>query len=366
LKLGIKLLLSLALCASLHAQGVPGGGLCAAFSSDGSFAKAKLSKTSLSVDIAPPGGSSVALEIPLLLSGDACHSFFSKDGELLAVSIEDQLHAYAHVQVAVADVRTGKWLQSAPYTAHLADDARGPLLGFLGDSHTLLLLSRGTNFPDERRSLLYPVFLTLPDGKVRTGLVPTSGPPFTYTSGAVDVTGGHVWFLATNDTCGFQSLLVDPKADLKPSPPVKGEQLRAAGCAQPELVFAPSPNLLISGFSKANQFIVDAVDLNTGKLDSTALQAKGREGFLHPGDTAVTSDAIFGAIAFKRFDDTRSGLVHSSTEVAIFKTSPFALAATVEIPEGSELLAIGDAGGSLSVAIANKGKISVLTPREKP
>ena len=363
MKIGIKLLLCLALSggAAAFAQAVPGNRACAAFSPDGSLATAKLTKSLLVVEVTPQSGAKLSLEMPLILSGDACHAFFSRDGALLAVSIEDKLHSYAHVQVAAADVHTGKWLQSTPYAAALADDARGPLVGFLGTTHTAMVMSGGTFFPDEVRSLIYPVFIELPEGKVHTTLVPINGPPFTSGSGAVDTAGSRIWSQTKQGKCNYLSVVLDGKVDAKPGPEIPGDQLRSAGCEQPALVVAPSPDALVIGFEKGNQFVVLAADVSSGSVQAATLTANGREGFFRPGNTVIAPSAKYFAIRFERFDETRSGLKRTATEAAIFAVAPFTLASSVRIPDGSEMAAINDGDGQLAVAVVDrKGRISVV------
>lgn len=365
MKLALKLWIGFAVAGSLlapaHAQSRIGNAVCAAFSVDGDFAKARIERSSLRIEVTRPSASPISLTMPLTLSGDACHAFFSQDGELLAVSIEDQVHPRAQVQIAVAHARTGKWLRDKPLPASLAEDARGPLAGFMGATHTLFVMSGGTYFSDEERSLLYPVFMELPKGAVHTGLFGYSGPAFTTASGAIGPSSQRVWFPAKQDACGLRSMLLDSKADAKAGASFKGSQLRADGCVQTELVVGASSDLLIAGFSKANTFVLATMQVDSRKLQTFTLEAKGREGFLQSRGSAVAPGAGATAIELIRFDDTRSGLKRAAHEVVILTTNPVGLAATLRLAEDSELLAIGKLGGELSVAVADKrGKISIL------
>lgn len=365
MKIFLRILLGAAVgtlvLAPLQAQSAPGNGVCAAFSAQGGFAKAKLSRGTLAVEVSPASGSPLNLVMPLILSGNACHAFYSKNGDLLAVSIEDTLRLHAQVQVAVADLRAGKWMQATPYAAAIAEDARGPFRGFLGEHTSLLVMANGTYFPDEERSLIYPVLIQVPEGSVNTGLIGYRGPAFTHETGTLDPGNARIWFPGRQDVCGFQSVVLDMKDVGTSGPSIKGDPLRAAGCLQTDLVLAPSANNLIVGFPKANEYLVATLDVATGQAQTVALQATGREGFLKPRSTAVAPASNAAAIEFSRFDDTHSGLKRSATEIMVFNAEPLRLVNTVRIPEGSDLLALGQSGGALSLAVADKkGKVTLL------
>jgi hypothetical protein len=365
LKVHLTLLIGIActvfVVTPLRAEKKVRDGVCAAFGADGRFAQAKISRSKLTVAITPPTGSAMKFEMPLVLSGDACHAFFSSDEDLIAVSIENTLRPKAPVQVAVADVHTAKWLQSAPYAATVAEDARGPLVGFLGATHTLLIVSGGTFFPDEERSLLYPVMIDLPQGTVHVGLVGFRGPAFNGSSGTVDPVNRTVWFSTKQDGCGLGSQILGEKDEVKPGPSVRGDQLRASGCAQTDGVLAFSESQLMVGFSQASEYKISAINARDGKLETATLKATGREGFLKPLATAVASGGNVAAIQFAHFDDTRSGIKRSATDIMVFTGNPFTLTSTLRISEGSELLAIGNNGGLISIAVADKhGNVSIL------
>ena len=365
MRVGLKLLIGIActVCAvtPLRAQKKAGYGICAAFGTNGSFAKAKISGSRLAVEITPLSGSSLKLEMPLVLSGDKCHAFYSKDEDLVAISIEDTLRPKAAVQVAVADIQTARWLQSAPYAATVAEDARGPLVGFLGATHTLLIVSSGTFFPAEERSLLYPVMIDLPQGTVHVGMLGFRGPAFNGSSGTVDPGNRRIWFSTKDDGCGLGSQILGEKDEVKPGPSVRGNQLRAAGCFHTEQILAISDSQLMVGFSQANEYKVSAVVAGSGTLESATLKATGREGFRKPLATAVASGGNVAAIQFARFDDTHFGIKRSADEIVVFTGAPFTLTSTLRISEGSQLLAIGNNRGLISIAVADKhGNVSIL------
>jgi hypothetical protein len=344
-----------------QAQSKAGRGVCAAFGPDGSFAQARLSRTALNVEVSSTSGTPLKLAMPLILSGNTCHAFHSLDGQLFAVSIEDAVHPHANVQVAVADLQTGKWLQSAPYAATVAEDARGPLVGFLGDTHSLLLMSEGTYFPDEERSLLYPVMIDLPQGAVHVGLLGFPGPAFSPASGSVDGRNRKVWFSSRQDACGFGSQVLGDKDEVKPGASTKGEALRAQGCLQADHVLALTSSELIVGFSIASAYRIAAVDAGSGTIAAVTVKAKGREGFFKTLSTAISPESKVAAIEVSRFDDTLAGIKRSATEILVFQADPFVLAATLQVAEGTRLLAIHSRGGTIEVATLDKaGKIAIL------
>lgn len=364
------LFLAFALLTAAVALGETAGtnGLCANFAANGSFAKAKLGKALLTVEIARQAEPNLTLTMPLIVSGNRCHAFFSSDSELLAVSVEDKLHPYAPVQIAVANAGLGKWLQPMPYTASLAMDARGPLVGFLDKRHTLFVLSSGTYFPGESRSLLYPVLIDLPSGAVHLGLIPVTGAPFGSATGAVNPPGGAVWVSATGDRCGFQAMRLNANFDGEPGATRAGDRLRALGCSQPDLVFACADNEIVVGFEKANQFILAALGAQAGTPQTVTLEAVGRDGFLQPGNVAISPDGQTVAVQFRRFDIGHSGARPPVNEVVTFATAPWRTIATSKVDAGADLLAVADAvDGAVTVAFAERnGTVSLQKVTANP
>lgn len=297
----------------------------------------------------------------LKMAGNQCRAFYSRDGELLAVSVEDTARPHANPRVVVADLHAGKWLRDTPYAATVAEDARGPLVGFLGDTHTIWLMSGGTYFPDEERALLYPVLIDLPDGMVHVGLLGFRGPAFNSANGAVDGRNRQVWSSALQDACGFSSQPLGEKDEVKPGAILKGDALRAQGCSQPSHVLALTERRLLVAFSVANTYRITRVDADGGTSPIVSVNAKGREGFFTPIRAAISPDSKVSALEVVRFDDTRSGVRRSDREILVLQSDPLTLAGTLHIAEGTELLAVHSRGGSIEVATADKsGKIGIL------
>ena len=176
---------------------------------------------------------------------------------------EDAIRPKAPVQAAVADIHTAEWLQSAPYAATVAEDARGPLVGFLGATHTLLIVSGGIFFADEERSLS-PVMIDLPQGTVHVGLLGFRGPAFNGSSGTVDPGNQRIWFSTNQVGRGFGSQILGEKDEVKPGFSVICNQLQTVGCFQTDQVLALSDRQILVGFSRGSEYQVSAVDVGSG------------------------------------------------------------------------------------------------------
>lgn len=359
MKAGVKLCIGLILGACIHtaayAKSEVANNVCAAFSSAGAFANATISGSSLVVQVATQSGSTFELRMKAVSPGNACRAFFSKDSQLLAVSVESTLRAHAPVQVAVASVLTGKWLQPAIYTPSIAEAARGPLQGFFKDTHTLIVMSRGYYESKDDLTTVYPEFVELPEGAVQNIFFHLTGQPPAMSTGVADISGDRIWFLSNRDRCGFQTIIID-REEATVGPTIEGRQLRAAGCGLPELFFPLSPKSAVVGFPKENQYVIATVDTKSGAVRTVSIPQKGRYDFLMPSKSAVTADSRYFAVQFMRYANGHQ----SVSDVVIFKEEPFGVVQTLHVRNGMRMLAMDD-NDSLRIAIVDStGHISLL------
>lgn len=144
-------LLSLAAQTEAKSKVPPVLAACAAFAPDGASATATASEDSLTLSLKSSSGKEATLALRLRYRGDQwqldrpeirwrlydCSLFFSHDSELLAVGMTTGIPEPQKLQMAVADLRTSRWLSD--FGVERAHEPNGSvkLAGFLQDTSSI-------------------------------------------------------------------------------------------------------------------------------------------------------------------------------------------------------------------------------------
>lgn len=325
----------------------PGGnvlGACATFAADGKAAVVTFDTTNVSLDITDLSGKSSHLSLPLRYktqitnrslypgSPNACDTYFDREGELVAISIDN-------LQVGVADVKTLKWI--GDWDEANAGFASPSLDGFLEGTTSLVVV--GEPSAEDGKGIhwglgLYATALFDPSGKQLMPLQIQRNAP-----------DGHIFLRfadgSHNRLWVFRCEIVDAPMSRQPLCPVASTSITGNQPWSPE--FAPS----IQGLNPVDlwfhpiAFVAPDLDLIVFGQGTTVwavnTEAQAIRRYVLPrrhffpnfeeidGRAALSSDGQVVAVAVNRyrlaFPFLVDNYVFQRTDIAVIQIDPLRL-----------------------------------------
>jgi hypothetical protein len=347
--LGLSLLVAFLPCALSFSAfaGVQG---CDAYSKSGELAQVTLNGGHIAVQLIPLELSpSAALSTRAALPVTNCSAFFSEDAALLAIGLYNEQNPKQHLQVAVVDVRTPRWLQASPMIVRLAPDSRGRVQGFVANTHQVLVLNSGMYFDKEAATTAFPSLVNVLDGTAATAIVAAGGSSITEMNSVIDPAENQIWLRDRRNACNLRSFDLDSSLHLgnrsKPAQPV------TFGCSRSDLLIACPPNVLLEFSRDDDQTLIRRLQWDVNKTSVLRLSGHGKGGYYLPhGEWTVSPDGKVVAVEVIHFLYGRMGNLNVSRELLVVTTDPLAVESTVPLERDTHSFAIYHSDGVIKLS----------------
>ncbi len=318
---------------------------CGAYSRTGAFAAVSLDDT-LKVAITPPHGKASELEMRLPFPASRCHVFFSNDSGLLAIGFDTPSKSPA-MQIALLDVSRLRWIAPAPTRVKLAQDSRGELVGFVGDTNDLLVLNSGMYFASDDRATFFPVIVDPIEGKAATIALSISGRSLSRTNSAIDLSGRRIWVEEPHDNgCNLHSY---PLGD-KPDPGVR--RIVDAGSLPADLLVATAHDAVLEIAHAGDGIVLRLVDTHSGKAERSVLSPhSSSDAYSVDGRYAVSADGRLVAIAVRRLTRSRLGSERVRNEIIVIDSGTLKVLGHVSVDEIPNDFAVAAIDGNVLITL---------------
>ena len=296
---------------------------CATYSRGGDFAAVELRKgLHLKLNLAATA-TEAQMAIPFAVTG--CQVAFSKDSALLAVALDTEGKS-AGLELALFDVAGRRWVKPAPNKISLAPDSRGEMVGFLRDSHDLLVLSSGLYFEAENRTTVFVAIVDPIEGKATTSAVAVQASTIA-SAAAVDLDDGRIWIAQPDGPpCHLRSYPVGRHVT------ETAHSLVAPDCKTADLMIAPSQQGVLKVSHDAGTVLFQLIDGKTGKTQSVALTPPEKsDSYWVDGSYSVSPDGKVVALGVKNLRRSKVGGMQVDNEVIAIGTDPLKILGTTPV-----------------------------------
>lgn len=322
---------------------------CAAYARSGLLASITI-KGQLKLAITEANGKVVQFNLGTPFPTDGCSAFFSNDSTLLAVALHPARKPQP-LTIALFDAANMRWLTPTPSKINLAQDSRGDVIGFSGDSHRLLVLSDGSYFAATGRTTAFVVAVDPIERRATTSVFSIAGESFSSGNHTIDVTGERLWVVEQDERACF----------LHSYPIASGQRERTQKLLDPE---CQSADLLVSlnrdsvlQFSHdARSTIIRSFDSDLVNTQSLRLSAPAVPGQCQAqGGYSRSADNTLLAVALKCFDEGRFGSTRVRDGIAIVGVRPLKLIRFLGYPELPSAFAVTASDNHVRIASFTHG-----------
>ncbi len=309
----LLLLICFACSSALAANAVQG---CGTYSRTGILAGVNV-RHGVHLSLTTKDKAPTELDMPLPFAVSGCRVAFSHDSELLAISLDPEGKAQP-MQVALLDVNRLQWVKPAPIKIALAPDSRGEMIGFLRDTHDLLMLSSGLYFAGENRTTVFAAVVDPIAGKTTTSAVAVPAMGFSRVDTAVDLPEGRIW-IAQEDgpPCHLRSYPLGRRVT------ELSHAIPDSDCTVADLLVATGENSILKVSHESDGVTLHLIDGRSGKAEAASLAPRDHgDSYWVQGGYAVSADGKVIAIAVKHFRHGRLGAVRVGNDIVAIGTAP--------------------------------------------
>jgi hypothetical protein len=338
-----------------NAPPLPPETVCAAFSATGVSSAVTLKGKGVSLEITSRAGQSTTLTALLPSDADECHVFFDRKSHLVVVSAAKQLDSKEALMVFVADAQTPKWVSNFTLEPYANLQAPLSLVGFLGDSESLVVEGSGTKVGNLSTTTFVSSILLDIYGRI------ISSTPFErILPGRVrsfaDSTNNRLWYLSSPDFCPIRSTTLTGEKSLGPEiDRVSGEQVNCL----PDIIAFPDSRTTIMAATLSDRDTVWRVDLETATGEKISVPSGHfPKGDQIDGNAALSPDGQI--LAFSRhqfsyglFDNFR----YKGSDIVVVQVRPLHILGVIR-PKGvvyRDGFAVDHRGGDTTVFLFSEG-----------
>ena len=300
---------SVASAASTH---VPALG-CATYSATGKLAAVTIRDgRSLSLDV---GNDSAKASMTLPFAVTGCRAFFSQASDLLAVGLDVPVQASRDINLLLLNPNSMEWLTPKPVSIRVAEDSRGPLLGFIGDTHTILMVQPGEYSPSDDRTTVFVVNIDPFEHKAKTSALAVAGKYVLGVSVVPELSADKLWVVEGEDgDCRLRAYHADGDATHGSAP------MTYSDCPAADLLVALPGSKLLELNRESDTVAVRHLDARPGSVPSVQVSAGNGDRYWFAGQYALSPDGNVLAISAKRVHVSRWGGTSISNEIVLLDT----------------------------------------------
>jgi DNA-binding beta-propeller fold protein YncE len=302
---------SVASVASTH---VPALG-CATYSATGKLAVVTIRDgRDLSLDV---GNTATRASMTLPFAVTGCRAFFSQASDLLAVGLDVPLQQSREVNLLLLNPNSMEWVTPKPVGIRVAEDSRGPLLGFVGATHVLLMVQPGEYSPSEDRTTVFVANIDPFEHNAKTSALAVPGKYVRDVSVVPQLRDDKLWLVeGENGDCQLRAYHADGNATHGSAP------IAYSDCPGADLLVALPGGTLLEVNHAADSVAMHHLNAQSASAPSVRVPADGsQDRYWYAGEYALSPDGDVLAISAKRVHPSRWGGTRISNEIVLLDTN---------------------------------------------
>jgi hypothetical protein len=300
--------------ASAASSPIPARG-CATYSGAGKLAAISIRDgRNLSLVV---GDASTKASITLPFAATGCTAFFSEANDLVAVGLNVPLQESRDVNLLVLNPNSMEWVTPKPVSIRVAADSRGPLLGFVGATHTLLMMQAGEYSASADRTTVFVVQIDPFEHKATTSALAVSGKYVPGVSVVPNLAEDTLWLVqGDRGDCEVRAYHTDGSSRHATMP------LSYSDCPRAELVVAAADGRLLKFENEHDTLTVRPLQAKATNVPAVRIGANGSDDHSwFSGQSAHSPDGAVLAISVKRVHGARWGSERISNEIVLLDTA---------------------------------------------